>query len=83
MLRAGMVLLIVLVTTIPATLAVLVSLVALFRRVQALSKTAGRFNEELRPISIRLEAQVRDAQDRLQALPDKVPSREGGARLRS
>jgi hypothetical protein len=80
---AAVVLLIVLVTTIPATIAVLVALFALFRQLRSLAKTAGAFNEELRPISMRLEAQVRDAQERAQTLPQRVPTREGGARLPS
>ena len=78
-----MVLLVVLVTTIPATIAVLVATVALFRRLQALSKTARAFGDAVRPISIELEARARDAQERIETLPEKVPVREGGARLPS
>ena len=82
MLRGGMVLLIVLVTAIPATLAILVALSALFRQLRSLSKVAAGFSDELRPMSIELEAHVRDARERMQTLPQKLPAREGGARLR-
>jgi cytochrome c-type biogenesis protein CcmH/NrfG len=78
-----MVLLIVLVTAVPATIAVLVAMFALYRQLRSLLKAAARFNDELRPISIQLEAQVRDAQDHVEALPAKVPSWEAGARLPS
>lgn len=81
MLRARMVVLVVLLTTIPATIAVLVALIALWRQLRSLSQTAARFDEEVRPISIRLQAQVRDAQERVEVLPDTVPSMDGGARL--
>jgi hypothetical protein len=78
-----MVLLIVLVTTIPATIAALVAMFALFRQLMSLSKVAARFREELQPISSALGAGVRDAQGKMETLPAKLPSPGAGDRLRS
>jgi Flp pilus assembly protein TadB len=77
------VLLVVLATTIPATLLVFVLLYALFRRLQALSNTAARFRDDVQPIAEALQARVTDAQDKMTALPEKVPTKGPGARLRS
>ena len=78
-----MVLLIVLVTTIPATIAALVAMFALFRQLMSLSKVAARFSQELQPISSALEAGVRDAQGKMETLPAKLPSPGAGDKLRS
>jgi hypothetical protein len=80
---AWMVLLIVLVATIPATIAVLVAMFALFRQLMSLSKVAARFSEELQPVSAALQAGVRDAQGKMETLPAKVPSSGAGDKLRS
>jgi hypothetical protein len=78
-----MVLLVVLLTTIPATIAVLVAMFALFRQLTSLSKVAARFREHLEPASAMLQAGVADAQRKMEALPGKVPSRGAGDKLRS
>lgn len=77
-----MVLFVVLATTIPATLLVLVLLFALFRQLKALSRTAARFREDLQPIAEAIQARAADAQGKVGALPAKVPAKGAGARLR-
>ena len=78
-----MVLFVVLATTIPATVLVLVLLFALFRRLQVLSRTAALFREDVQPIAEAIQARVADAQGKVEALPQKVPAKGAGARLRS
>ena len=77
-----MVLFVVLATTIPATVLVLVLLFALFRQLKALSRTAARFREDLQPIAEAIQARAADAQGKVGALPAKVPAKGAGARLR-
>ncbi|HJP67062.1 MAG TPA: hypothetical protein VKA30_12250 [Actinomycetota bacterium] len=57
-------------------------LLALIRHVKALSATVRRFREEIEPVLERLQSESMVAQRRTEELPDRVPRRGPGARLR-
>lgn len=78
-----MLLLLVLATTVPATLVVVIVLFALSRHLKSLSSAVSRFRDDVQPLADTLRAGVGDASAKMAALPDKVPAKGAGDRLRS
>jgi hypothetical protein len=57
-------------------------ILALFRHVKALAATVTRFREDVEPVLERLRSESMVAQTRAEELPDRVPRRGPGAKIR-
>jgi heme exporter protein D len=57
-------------------------ILALIRHVKALGATVARFREDVQPVLERLRSESLAAQARAEDLPERVPRRGPGARLR-
>ena len=57
-------------------------ILGLIRQVRALSATVSRFRDDVAPVLERLRAESDTARSRAEAIPEQVPTRKPGARIR-